>query len=76
MKVLLLFLLLCSSTAIALNQTAGCPYDGESANFTGQRNGSGAQAMCHYAHDHMHRPDAQDQTYHYVHHEFWANCGD
>lgn len=52
--------------AFGTNTFATCPYDGEQATWTGQRNGS----ACQYAHEHY--DSSAGKT---VHHQFWADCG-
>jgi hypothetical protein len=69
MRKSLLFGLLFCGTALAMNATASCPQDGESANATGGRSNDGK--MCMYAHDHQVRNSG---PLHYEHHAFWSNC--
>jgi hypothetical protein len=60
-------LLLVAVLAWAANAYTACPYDGESAYFDGERNGS----SCEYRHLYADRRSGQTTE-----HVFWAGCGD
>jgi hypothetical protein len=65
--------------ALATNQTATCPQDGESAGFTGNKKADLDKPMdrsrdvCEYSHRHT-TQDANGM--HTETHTFWQNCGD
>ncbi|MGA7640080.1 MAG: hypothetical protein WCB00_24320 [Candidatus Acidiferrales bacterium] len=80
-RILITFALVLSiaGLAYATAQTATCPRDGETAEFTGNKKIDTDHPMdrsrdvCEYSHQHT----AQDGSgFHTETHTFWQNCGD
>ena len=57
------------TTALAANQTAFCPYDGELAQWTGVQKGAFPKQVCEYKHFFFDTKTKQS-----VKHVFWHAC--